>query len=229
VLGFVTLIMMAMLIFIVPQFKSIYVSLHGTLPVLTRILLNVSDIVRHKFLILAAIMAGLIYALRRWKKTERGLAQWDRFKLKVPVFGPLFLKTALSRFTRTLAVLSKSGVPILQSLDVVSETVNNQLIRKAVLDVQESVKRGESLARPLRAHKVFPPMVVQMLAVGEETGALDTMLEKVSMFYDDEVTAMVDQLTSLIEPIMIALVGGLVGVAVVALYMPMFNIINLIK
>ncbi len=229
VLGFVTLIMMAMLIFIVPQFKSIYASLHGTLPLLTRVLLKVSDIVRHDFLILAIVMAGLIWGLRRWKKTERGRAQWDRLKLKAPVFGPLFLKTALSRFTRTLAVLSRSGVPILQSLEVVSETVNNALIRQAILDVQDSVKRGESLAKPLRGHKVFPPMVVQMLAVGEETGALDTMLEKVSMFYDDEVTAMVDQLTSLIEPIMIAVVGALVGVAVVALYMPMFNIINLIK
>ena len=145
------------------------------------------------------------------------------------MFGQLFLKTALSRFTRTLGVLSKSGVPILQSLEVVSDTVNNSLIKQAVLDVQDSVMRGESLAKPLRAHKVFPPMVVQMLAVGEETGSLDTMLEKVAEFYDDEVTAMVDQLTSLIEPVMIALVGGMVGIAVIALYMPMFNVINLIK
>jgi type IV pilus assembly protein PilC len=150
-------------------------------------------------------------------------------KLKIPVFGKLFLKTALARFARTLGVLNRSGVPILQSLDVVAETVNNSLVAKGVTDVQASVKQGESLARPLRQHKVFPPMVVQMLAVGEETGALDTMLEKIAAFYDDEVTATVDQLTSLIEPIMIALVGGLVGVAVIALYLPMFNIINLIK
>jgi type IV pilus assembly protein PilC len=229
VLGFVTLILVAMLIFIVPQFKSIYAGLHGTLPLLTRILLAVSDVIRHKFLIVGVVLAGLIFGFRRYKATEVGRQQVDRMKLKVPVFGQLFLKTALSRFARTLGVLNKSGVPILQSLEIVSETVNNSLVKQAVLDVQESVKQGESLARPLKSHKVFPPMVVQMLAVGEETGAMDTMLEKVGDFYDDEVTSMVDQLTSLIEPVMIAIVGGLVGIAVVALYMPMFNIINLIK
>ncbi len=229
VLGFVTLILIAMLVFIVPQFKSIYAGLHGTLPLLTRILLTVSDVIRHDFLIVAVILAGVWYALRRYKKTELGRKQLDRLKLKVPVFGPLFLKTALSRFARTLGVLNKSGVPILQSLEIVSDTVNNSLVKEAVLDVQESVKQGESLARPLKSHKIFPPMVVQMLAVGEETGSLDIMLEKVGDFYDDEVTTMVDQLTSLIEPIMIAMVGGVVGIAVVALYLPMFNIINLIK
>jgi type IV pilus assembly protein PilC len=229
VLGFVTMIMIAMLVFIVPQFKSIYDTLHGTLPLLTRMLLFVSDLVRTKLPILVVIGGVLVFFLRRWKKTDRGRVQWDTMKLKVPVFGQLFLKTALSRFTRTLGVLSRSGVPILQSLEVVSDTVNNGLIKKAILDVQDSVKRGESLAKPLKQHKVFPPMVVQMLAVGEETGALDTMLEKIAMFYDDEVTSMVDQLTSLIEPIMIAFVGVMVGISVIALYMPMFNIINLIK
>ena len=150
-------------------------------------------------------------------------------KLKVPIFGKLFQKTALARFTRTLGVLNKSGVPILQSLDVVSETVNNSLIKGAILDVQESVKRGEGISKPLGRHEVFPPMVVQMLSVGEETGAMDTMLEKIAEFYDEEVSAAVDSLTSIIEPVMIAIVGGAVGVAVIALYMPMFNIINLIK
>jgi type IV pilus assembly protein PilC len=189
----------------------------------------VSDIVRHDFIIVVIVMALMIFALRRYKKTERGRAQWDRLMLKLPVFGPLFLKSALARFARTLGVLNGSGVPILQSLEVVSETVGNTMIRRAVEDIQESVKGGESISRPLSKHKVFPPMVVQMLAVGEETGGLDTMLEKIAAFYDDEVTATVDQLTSLIEPIMIAIVGGVVGVAVIALYMPMFNVINLIK
>jgi type IV pilus assembly protein PilC len=229
VLGFVTMILVAMLIFVVPQFKSIYDSLHGTLPMLTRVLITMSDLVRHQFLIVAAFIVLAVFLIRRWKRTDTGREQWDRLKLRIPVFGKLFLKTALARFARTLGVLNRSGVPILQSLDVVSETVNNSLVAKGVTDVQTSVKQGESLAKPLRQHKVFPPMVVQMLAVGEETGALDTMLEKIAAFYDDEVTATVDQLTSLIEPIMIALVGGLVGVAVIALYLPMFNIINLIK
>jgi type IV pilus assembly protein PilC len=229
VLGFVSLILAAMLLFVVPQFQSIYSSLGGELPLPTKILLKVSDALRHKFIWVALFAGAAAYALRRYKKTPAGRAQWDRIKLKIPIFGPLFQKTALARFARTLSVLSKSGVPILQSLDVVSETVNNSLMQSAILDVQDSVKRGESLAKPLARHKVFPPMVVQMLAVGEETGALDTMLEKVAMFYDEEVTAAVDSLTATIEPLMIFIVGGAVGLSVIALYMPMFNIIKLIK
>jgi len=229
VFGFVSLIMTAMLLFIVPQFKAIYASLNGTLPLMTRLLLKVSDIMKHDFLFVAIGLGITVWLLRRYVKTEQGRWQWDRLKLKIPVFGKLFQKTALARFARVLSVLSKSGVPILQSLDVVAETVNNSLMSKAVKDVQESVKQGESLAKPLGRHAIFPPMVVQMLAVGEETGAIDTMLEKVAAFYDDEVTAAVDALTSLIEPLMIFVVGGAVGLAVIALYLPMFNVINLIK
>ena len=229
VLGFVTLIMMAMLLFIVPQFKTIYAELNGTLPLPTRILLAVSDAVRTKLPFVLVGLAVAIFLFRRWKKTTKGRHALDAFKLKVPIFGPLFQKTALSRFSRTLSVMSKSGVPIIQALDVVAETVNNAVMSDAVRDVQESVKQGESLAKPLGRHEVFPGMVVQMLTVGEETGALDTMLEKIAQFYDDEVTAAVDSLTSILEPVMIAIVGGAVGLAVIALYMPMFNIINLIK
>jgi type IV pilus assembly protein PilC len=229
VLGFVILILMAMLLFIVPQFKSIYSTLGGTLPVPTKILLAVSDVVRHKFFIVAGVVAMLVFAFRRFKKTDRGRDLWDRFKLRIPIFGSLFQKSALARFARVLGVLNRSGLPILQSLDVVAETVNHSSMGKAINDVKEAVKQGESLARPLSKHPIFPPMVVQMLAVGEETGALDTMLEKVAAFYDDEVTATVDSLTSIIEPVMIVLVGGAVGLSVIALYLPMFNIINLIK
>jgi type IV pilus assembly protein PilC len=229
VLGFVTLIMMAMLLFIVPQFKSIYAELHGTLPLPTRILLAVSDAVRTKLPFVLVAIAVIVFLFKRWKKTANGRHAVDKFKLKAPIFGPLFQKTALSRFSRTLSVMSKSGVPIIQALDVVAETVNNAVMSEAVRDVQESVKQGESLAKPLSRHEVFPGMVVQMLTVGEETGALDTMLEKIAQFYDDEVTAAVDSLTSILEPVMIAVVGGAVGLAVIALYMPMFNIINLIK
>jgi type IV pilus assembly protein PilC len=229
VLGFVTLILVAMLLFIVPQFKGIYATLGGELPLPTKILLKVSDVFKHDFIIVALVAAAGVFALRRWKRTEAGRATFDRLKLRLPVFGSLFQKTALARFSRVLGVLNKSGVPILQALDVVAETVNNSLMSKAVLDVQKAVKDGESLAKPLGRHSVFPPMVVQMLAVGEETGALDTMLEKIAIFYDDEVTSTVDSLTALIEPLMIFIVGGAVGLAVIALYMPMFNVINLIK
>ena len=229
VLGFVTLILAGMLIFIVPQFKSIYVTLHGKLPLPTLILLKVSDLLVHKaiFLIIGMIVTAIL--VRRYIKTERGRDQWDALKLKVPIFGPLFHKTALARFSRVLGVLNRSGVPILQSLEVTAEVVNNSQISKAIIDVQQAVKQGETLSKPLGRHGVFPPMVVQMLTVGEETGAIDTMLDKVAAFYDDEVSATVDSLTSLIEPIMIFFVGGAVGLAVIALYLPMFNIINLIK
>jgi type IV pilus assembly protein PilC len=229
VVCFVTLIMLAMLLFIVPQFKTIYDQLHGTLPVPTKLLLALSDVVKKYFLLIVLAGVGAAFGLRRYVKTERGRWQWDRLKLKIPIFGSLFKKTALARFARVLGMLNRSGVPILQSLDVVADTVNNALMSKAIKDVQESVKQGESLAKPLARHDMFPPMVVQMLAVGEETGALDTMLEKMATFYDEEVTATVDALTSLIEPVMIFVIGGMVGVAVIALYLPMFNVINLIK
>jgi type IV pilus assembly protein PilC len=229
VLILVTLILVAMLLFVVPTFQDLYSNLGGTLPLPTRILLAVSQGFRKYFLVLAAVAGGAVYLFKRWKGGDKGRLAWDKLKLRIPIFGVLFHKAALSRFSRTLSVLSKSGVPILQSLDIVAETVNNEVIAVAVRDVQAAVKEGESLATPLARHSVFPPMVVQMIAVGEETGALDTMLEKIADFYDDEVSAAVESLTSLIEPVMIAIVGGAVGTIVICLYMPLFNIINLIK
>jgi type IV pilus assembly protein PilC len=225
----VGLILSAMLLFVVPQFKSIYAQLGGKLPMPTQILLSVSNALRTYWYVFALFVFGTIFALRRYKRTDRGRAQMDAVKLKIPVFGGLFHKTALARFSSTLGMLLRSGVPILQALDIVSDTVNNKVISSAVGDVQGAVREGESMAKPLSKHGVFPPMVVQMLAVGEETGAVDTMLEKVADFYNSEVSASVDALTSLIEPLMIAIIGGAVGAAVIALYMPMFNIIKLIK
>jgi type IV pilus assembly protein PilC len=229
VLILVVLIMAAMLLFIVPQFETIYASLGGKLPLPTRILLGVSRAVRtYWWLVLGGSVAGW-WLFRRYKKTPSGRERVDALKLRVPVFGPLFHKVALARFSSTLAMLLKSGVPILQAMDIVKDTVNNKVIAAAVDDVKGSVREGESIARPLAKHDVFPSMVVQMLAVGEETGSVDTMLEKVAQFYNQEVQASVDALTSLIEPLLIAVIGGAVGAAVVALYMPMFNIINLIQ
>ncbi len=168
-------------------------------------------------------------AFRAWKKTDRGRASWDAFKLKLPIFGKLVHKTAIARFAHTLASLTKTGVPILQSMDIVAETSGNEVVARAVYAVQASVKEGESLAPPLAAHPVFPPMVVQMMAVGEETGALDTMLEKVGSFYDREVSAMVEGLTSLIEPLLMVAMGGSVGSMLLALYLPMFKIVDLLQ
>jgi type IV pilus assembly protein PilC len=229
VVALVTLIMSAMLLFVVPQFKSIYGQLGGSLPLPTRLLLAVSDMFKKFWYIVVAGAFLARFLFRRWKATPAGRESVDAFKLRVPVFGSLFHKTALARFAGTLSMLLRSGVPILQALDIVSDTVNNKVISKAVADVQAAVREGESMAKPLSKHKVFPPMVVQMLAVGEETGQVDVMLEKVSTFYNQEVEASVDALTSLIEPLLIAIIGGAVGAAVIALYMPMFNIIKLIK
>jgi type IV pilus assembly protein PilC len=229
VVALVTLILAAMLLFVVPQFESIYAQLGGELPLPTRLLLAVSNAVRSYWYVFLLVIIGAVFALRRYKKTDRGRAQVDAVKLRVPVFGGLFHKAALARFSSTLGMLLRSGVPILQALDIVIDTVNNRTIGRAVDDVQSSVREGESMAKPLSRHSVFPPMVVQMLAVGEETGAVDTMLDKVADFYNSEVSASVDALTSLIEPLMIAIIGGAVGAAVIALYMPMFNIIKLIQ
>ena len=229
VVALVVLIMSAMLLFVVPQFKSIYSQLGGTLPMPTRVLMAMSDAVKKYWYVFIAGSFAFSFFLKRYKKTESGRATIDAFKLKVPVFGPLFHKTALSRFSSTAGMLLRSGVPILQALDIVADTVNNRVMSKAVIDVQASVREGESIAKPLAKHAVFPPMVVQMLAVGEETGQIDTMLDKVATFYDNEVEASVDALTSLIEPLLIAFIGGAVGAAVIALYMPMFNIIKLIQ
>jgi type IV pilus assembly protein PilC len=229
VTGMVVLIMSAMLLFIVPQFETIYTNLGGQLPLPTRLLLGVSKLFRtYWWMVILLTIVGRFF-FRRYKKTDGGRARVDALKLRVPVFGPLFHKVALARFSATLGMLLRAGVPILQALDIVKDTVNNRVIAVAVEDVKGAVREGESIAKPLSRHKVFPPMVVQMLAVGEETGGVDTMLDKVAEFYNNEVKATVDALTSLIEPLLIAVIGGGVGAAVVALYMPMFNIINLIQ
>jgi len=229
VFAMVLMIVSAMLLFIVPTFESLYESLGGTLPLPTRVLMGASNALRRFFFLVIIAVGLLVFGLRRWKATTRGRYALDKFKLKVKVFGPLFHKSALSRFSRTLSTLIRSGVPILQALEIVGETVNNAVISRAVRDVQDAVREGESLATPLSKHATFPPMVVQMMAVGEETGALEVMLAKVADFYDQEVEAAVASLTSLIEPILIAVMGAAVGGMVVALYMPLFNIINLVK
>jgi type IV pilus assembly protein PilC len=229
VLGLVLLIVTAMLIFVVPTFQHLYKSLGGTLPLPTRVLLMVSKVATTYAPFIVAFDVGAVVLMRRWVRSDSGRARWDTIKLRVPVFGKLVHKTAMTRFARTLAVLLRTGVPILESLEITSETVNNTVVAHAVKDVQKAVKQGESIHEPLATHAIFPPMVTQMLAVGEETGMVDVMLEKVADFYDQEIEATVDALTSLLEPLLIVVLGGAVGGMVVALYMPMFQIINLVK
>jgi type IV pilus assembly protein PilC len=218
-----------MLLFIVPVFAKMFKQLGGKLPAPTQILVDISTVVRYGFpiIIVALIAAVVVWGKIKHKESVRSIA--DPIKLKMPVFGNLFQKVALSRFSRNLGTMLKSGVPILQSLDIVSATTANIVLERALKDVQESVRRGESLAGPLAEHWVFPPMVVQMLAVGEDTGAMDTMLEKIAEFYDQEVEATTEALTSLIEPLMIAVLGGIIGSMIIALYMPIFKVFDLIK
>lgn len=225
----VFIILTAILLFVVPTFESLYKDLGGTLPLPTRILLVLSKIMKKFFPLVIAGFFVLGILFRRYIKTDAGRKQFDYVKLKLPVFGPLFQKIAMTRFARTFGVLLDSGVPVLQCLEITKDTVQNRIVGDALIEVQTAVREGEPIARPLERHAVFPPMVVQMLAVGEETGAIGQMLEKVADFYDSEVTATVEALTSLIEPLLIAVLGGVVGGILISLYLPMFRIINLIK
>lgn len=231
VLAMAVLLTTFMLIFIVPVFAGMFEQLGGELPLPTQILQTASQFLTTPLgiAIYIGVPVGLWQLFKYVRKTERGRFQLDVIKLKLPVFGTLFHKIALSRFARNLGTLLKAGVPILQSLEITADTVNNGPIGNATKDVQDSVRQGESIAGPLTEHEVFPPMVVQMIAVGEETGQVDTMLEKIAEFYDQEVEAMTEALTSLMEPLMIAVLGGIVGSMVIALYMPMFTIFELIE
>jgi type IV pilus assembly protein PilC len=222
-------IVAAMLLFVIPMFEGIYKQLGGSLPAPTQLLINLSNFLRKLWYVAFAGIVGGAIAFRKWIASEEGRKQWDAIKLKVPIFGKLVRKTALARFSRTLSALVRSGVPILESLDIVAETSGNYVVSKAVRETQAAVKRGDPLSKKLEEHPVFPPMVVQMMAVGEETGALDEMLDKIADFYDQEVEATVDALTSLIEPLLIVVMGVCVGGMIISLYLPMFNIIKLIK
>src|SRR3990172_192620 len=223
------LIVFAMITFIVPVFVNMFATLGGELPVPTKILVWASAAVRSFWYLMIAAVVGLRYAILNYKKTPQGKFMFDKLKLRLPVFGQLNTKLAVARFTRTFGTLVASGVPILQGLEIVSETANNEVIARAVKDTRASIKEGETIAKPLASSPIFPPMVVQMISVGEETGALDSMLRKIADFYDEEVAAMVEALTSLIEPLMIAIMGVIIGGIIVSLYLPMFKLITLIK
>lgn len=201
----------------------------GTLPLPARLLLLVSSVMVKAMPIVIIAQVGAVIAFKRWIATDKGRGIWDAFKLKVPVFGKLVQLTALARFSRTLASLLRSGVPLLESLEITSGTVGNTVVSNAITDMQDGVKQGEAMVQRLGNHSVFPTMVVQMISVGEETGAVDTMLDKIGEFYEQEIEATVDALTSLLEPALIVVLGGCVGGMVVSLYMPMFNIIKLIQ
>jgi type IV pilus assembly protein PilC len=228
--GLVLIILVAMMIFVVPVFQSMFASMGGQLPFATQILVDISEGIRSwpgLIALVAVITANVTF--RWWKATESGRLIWDTIKLRLPVFGPLIRKLALARFTRTFGTLVSAGVPILSALEIVGATSGNEVVAQAVKKIRSAIKEGETIAKPLSESPVFPSMLVQMIAVGEETGALDAMLNKVADFYDEEVSSAVDGLTSLIEPLMMASLGVVVGGIVIALYLPMFQVITLVK
>ena len=218
----------ALLIFVVPVFQHMFEDLGGELPLPTRILVMLSAAMKYVVPLGAVLTGAFVWWWRRYGKTERVRNVVDPLKLRLPVFGNLFRKLALARFARNFSTLLSAGVPILQALDIVSDTTGSVVIGRALAEVKESVRQGESVAGPLGHHDVFPPMVVQMISSGEESGAIDAMLAKIAEFYDAEVESMTEGLTALIEPLMIAFLGGLVGSMIVALYMPMFKIYDMI-
>jgi type IV pilus assembly protein PilC len=219
----------AMLLFIVPVFQKLFAGLGGTLPLPTQFLVWLSGVMVYAAPI--GIVGGIIFAVwwRKNKNTEAVRKVVDPLKLRLPVFGDLFKKIAVARFTRNFSAMMKSGVPILQGLAIVGETSGNYSMEVALKNVADSVRQGKSIAAPLANETVFPAMVTQMIAVGEDSGSLETMLSKIADFYDDEVQSTTEQLTALIEPLMIAFLGVVVGGMIVCLYLPIFNIFNLIK
>ena len=218
-----------LLIFVIPTFENMFASVNLELPLPTRIVIGASDVLKHFWWAIGGIAILSVVGLSRYYKTPAGKLQIDIFLLRVPVLGDLIRKSAVSRFTRTLGTLISSGVSILDGLEITARTAGNQVIHNAVMESRASIAGGDTIAAPLQKSKVFPPMVISMIAVGEQTGGLDEMLTKIADFYDDEVDAAVSALLSLMEPIMIVVLGIIVGGMVVAMYLPIFDMVNAVQ
>jgi|YelNatPaOPRAMG01_1025707.scaffolds.fasta_scaffold10019_5 type IV pilus assembly protein PilC len=222
-------ILSVLMVYVVPKFKAIFTDLLGPgkeLPQFTQIVLSISDTIANHFVVTVICVAAFISALNIFIRTKAGRRIFDRFKLNMPIIGPVLKKAAIARLTRTLGTLISSGVPILQALTIVKETSGNAIIADAIHAVHESVKEGETITAPLEASGIFPPMVISMVDVGEQTGALPEMLMKIADTYDDEVDNAVSAMTSLLEPIMIIFLAGIVGSIVIALFLPLITIID---
>ncbi|MHB1987461.1 MAG: type II secretion system F family protein [Acidimicrobiales bacterium] len=226
----VVVIVTALMLFVVPIFKKLFASLHAPLPVPTQIVIDISNVIASIWLLVViGVIVAAVIAARRYIATPPGRRRWDAIKLRPPVFGPLAHKVALARFTTTLSSLLSAGVPIIESLDIVAENSGNQIVADALRSAQHGVREGQTLSSSLAQHAVMPVMVTQMIETGEESGALDSMLEKVSIFYDNEVNATVESLTAILEPLLIVTMGAAIGAIVIAMYLPMFNIYTIIQ
>ncbi len=230
VISFAFLVLVAMLLFIVPIFQKLYKQFNGQLPKLTQFMISASELLRSRWYVIFPAIGLTIFLFFRWKGSEGGRKQWDRFKLKVPMkIGDVVLKVTMARFSRTLSTLVAAGVDIIKALEITGSTSGNWVGEDALRDMREQVHAGVPIAQPLIEHPVFPPMVGQMVKIGEETGELDAMLGKVADFYEEEVDATISALTSIIEPIMIILVGCMVATIILSMYLPMFKLLTLIK
>ncbi|HEX8105786.1 MAG TPA: type II secretion system F family protein [Solirubrobacteraceae bacterium] len=230
VLSFAFIVLFALIAFIVPVFAGVFKDFGGELPTITKITVAMSDVAKNAWWAVIIAIVGGIYGFKKFRQSAFGRPHWDRFRLAIPMkIGDTVQKIALARWSRTFSALYSAGVPIMQAIEVTGQTSGNHVVEKAMDAVIDSVKSGGSIAAPLRDAPVFPAMVAQMIAVGEETGGLDTMLSKVADFYEDEVAAAVKALTSILEPIMIVFVGAIVGFVVIAMYMPMFKVYDAIQ
>ena len=217
-----------LLVKVIPTFQKMFEGFGGELPGPTQFLITLSTYAQKYFLVAIIALAVAVYAFRRYYKTEKGTLLIDDLILKSPVFGPLLKKVAVARFTRTMSTMMTSGVPILEGLAIVSKTAGNKVVENALIRVRKSISEGKTIAEPLLETGIFPPMVVQMIAVGEATGALDAMLSKIADFYDDEVDAAVDAMTALLEPFMMVFLGGVVGGMIIAMYLPIFKMASVV-
>ena len=230
VLGFACLVLTAMLLFLVPIFTRIYTQLGGQLPMLTQIVVHASNALRAAWYIIFPGAVIGVFAIRRWKRSENGRRIWDRLKLRIPMkIGEVVLKVTMARFSRTLSTLVAAGVDIIKALEITGQTAGNWVIEDALAGVRTKVHEGVPIAQPLLENEIFPPMVAQMVKIGEETGELEKMLGKIADFYEDEVDAAVSSLSSLVEPIMMIGVGIMVGIVIIAMYLPMFKMLTLVK
>ncbi len=227
--GMAIIITIVLLVKVVPVFQDIYASFGGELPKPTQVLITISNILREYLLWVIAGTIVIFFLLRAYTKTPTGRYQFDKLKFKLPIFGPIIKKVVISRFTKTLGVLIKSGVPLLNSLEVVETVAGNSVVEKAIKNASEKIQAGEGVSEPLAETKVFPAMVVRMIGVGEKTGKLDIMLEKIAQFYDDQVNAAVNGLTSLIEPLLIAFLGIVVGGIVICMFAPIFKLSQIVN
>ncbi len=212
-----------LLIKVIPVFQKMFEGMGGALPAPTQFLVDASQFAQDFFLYMIGVLAAAVYAFKRFYRTEKGTLIVDALILKAPVFGPLLKKVAVAKFSRTLSTMISSGVPILEALGIVSKTAGNRIVENALLETRKSISEGKTIAEPLMAADIFPAMVVQMISVGEATGALDEMLSKIADFYDDEVDAAVDAMTALLEPFMLVFLGGVVGGMIIAMYLPIFQ------